>query len=73
MSELWQLTLQEAAQGLGSQQFTSVELTRSCLERIEQVEDRIKSYVTVVAVLALEQAAAADQRLAQGITSKSPA
>ena len=66
MTELWQLTLQAASQGLRSRQFTSVELTRSCLDRIAQVEERVKSFVTVVAEVALEQAAAADDRLARG-------
>ncbi|MFQ6029975.1 MAG: Asp-tRNA(Asn)/Glu-tRNA(Gln) amidotransferase subunit GatA, partial [Dehalococcoidia bacterium] len=66
MAELWQLTLHEASRGLQDKRFTSVELTQACLERIEQVEDRVKSFVTLVADLALEQAEAADQRRAQG-------
>ncbi|MCS6825922.1 MAG: amidase family protein, partial [Caldilinea sp.] len=47
-------------------EFSAVELTRSLLERIEQVEDQVKAYLTVTADLALEQAAAADARRRAG-------
>ena len=66
MSELWQLTIHEARSGLDGRAFSSVELTRSCLDRIRQVEDRVKSFVTVTEGLALQQAEAADRILAAG-------
>ena len=66
MSELWQLTIHEARSGLDDRAFSSVELTRSCLDRIRQVEDRVKSFVTVTEGLALQQAEAADRVLASG-------
>ena len=47
-------------------QTSSVELTEAFLERIRQVEDRVKSFVTVTADAALEQARAADARIASG-------
>ncbi|MDE2844253.1 MAG: Asp-tRNA(Asn)/Glu-tRNA(Gln) amidotransferase subunit GatA [Chloroflexota bacterium] len=66
MSELWQLTLHEARAGLDSGSFSAVDLARSCFERIGQVEDRVKAYVTLTESHALRQAEAADQTLAQG-------
>ena len=66
MSELWQLTLHEAQAGLDAGSFSAVELTRACFERIAQVEDRVKAYVTLTESHALQQAEAADQALAAG-------
>ncbi len=45
---------------------SSLELTGAFLERIEQVEDRVKAFVTVTGDAALEQARAADRRIASG-------
>ena len=58
------LTLHEAARLLRRREISSLELTRAVLDRIERVEPRVKSYVTVTAELALEQAHAADEALA---------
>ncbi len=69
MNELWQLTIHAAGEGLRRRKFSSVELTRSCLDRIEQVEDRVKSFVTVTEKVALEQAESADRILASGAVS----
>ena len=64
--ELWTLTLHEAREGLARRDFSSVELTRSCLTRIEQVESRVKAFVTVTGDIALSQAEQADRILASG-------
>jgi aspartyl-tRNA(Asn)/glutamyl-tRNA(Gln) amidotransferase subunit A len=64
--ELHRLTLHAAADGLRSGHFSSVELTQSLLDRIEAVDGRIGAYLTVTPDIALEQAAAADKRLAAG-------
>ena len=64
--ELWRLTLHEARDGLARRDFSSVELTRSCLSRIEQVEGQIKAFVTVTGDVALAQAEQADRALAAG-------
>ena len=69
MNELWQLTIHAAGEGLRRRDFSSVELTRSCLDRIGQVEDRVKSFVTVTEEVALEQAESADRILASGAAS----
>ncbi len=66
MPELWQLTIHAAREGLSARAFSSVELTRSCLDRIDRVEDRIKSFITITGDLALRQAGQADQILAAG-------
>ena len=64
--ELWQLTLHAARDGLARRDFSAVELTRSCLARIEQVESRVKAFITVTGDLALAQAEQADRILAAG-------
>ncbi len=60
------LTIHEAQQRLASREISSVELTRSCLDRIHQVEDRVKAFVTVTGDLALQQAQEADRRIKAG-------
>ena len=64
MTELYQLSISEARELLKARAISSTELTRSCLERIETVEERVKAYVTVTGEIALEQARRADERLA---------
>ena len=66
MSELWQLTLHEARAGLDAGSFSAVELARSCFERISQVEERVKAYVTLTVEHALKQAEAADKASVRG-------
>ncbi|MGH2364393.1 MAG: Asp-tRNA(Asn)/Glu-tRNA(Gln) amidotransferase subunit GatA [Chloroflexota bacterium] len=63
------LTIHEAAQRLRSRDISSVELTRAVLERLDAVDGRVRAFVTPTAELALEQARAADERLAAGDAS----
>ncbi|MCC7088910.1 MAG: hypothetical protein IT295_07140, partial [Dehalococcoidia bacterium] len=49
MSELWRLTAHEAHEGLRDEQFTSVELTQSVLDRIAAVEPKVHAYITLTA------------------------
>ena len=51
---------------LDSRKVSAVELTRAALDRIGQVEDRLKAFVTVTGDLALDQARKADRRIADG-------
>ena len=51
---------------LDRKEVSSVELTRSCLEHIEHVEGRVRSFITLTPDLALEQAETADRALANG-------
>ncbi len=57
------LSTHEAPKLLASKQLSSVELTRSVLERISKVESKVRAFVTVTEELALEQAKKADQRI----------
>ena len=65
-SELWQLTVAEAADRLARRDISSAELTNACLDRIAAVDDQLGAYLTVTAALARRQAAAADRRIAAG-------
>jgi aspartyl-tRNA(Asn)/glutamyl-tRNA(Gln) amidotransferase subunit A len=61
-----ELTIEEARRGLDNGEFTSVELTMACLNRIEQRNPEINAFITVTRELALEEAAAADVRINAG-------
>ena len=60
------LTIHEVRSLLDRRAVSSVELTKAVLERIGQVEDRVKAYVSVNEDLAIEQAEQADERIAKG-------
>ncbi|MDP3880344.1 MAG: Asp-tRNA(Asn)/Glu-tRNA(Gln) amidotransferase subunit GatA [Dehalococcoidales bacterium] len=62
----YHLTIHEAHRLLKEKHLSSVELTRSYLERIRQVEPQVKALVTVTDELALKQAEAADKLIAAG-------
>ena len=64
--ELAGLTAHEARTLLDGGEVTSVELTTAVLERISQVEDSVKAFVTVTDELAMRQAEQADVRIAAG-------
>jgi aspartyl-tRNA(Asn)/glutamyl-tRNA(Gln) amidotransferase subunit A len=59
-------TLAALAAGLKSRKFSSVELTRTCLARIEKNQPSLNALVTVTAESALAAASVADRRLAKG-------
>ncbi len=59
-------TLAELAAGLAARDFSSVELTRFYLERIERLDATINSFITLTPARALEQAAQADQHRQSG-------
>ncbi len=63
------MTIHEAHRLLKTKQLSSVELTRACLARIQQVEPRVHALVTVTDELALKQAQKADELLASGDAS----
>ncbi len=64
--QLTNLTIQEAHKLLTEKKISSVELTQATLDRIHEVDKKVRSYVTVTDDLALEQAKKADERIAQG-------
>ncbi len=70
MTSPHQLTLAELKQGLQDRKFSSVELTGYFLERITRLDPDLNSFITVDGERALEQARAADQRIAAGDTGE---
>ena len=66
MAELWRLSIHEASQRLQRREISSLELTRACLARIQQVEDQVQAYLTITEESALAQAREADKCLAAG-------
>ncbi|MEK7518094.1 MAG: Asp-tRNA(Asn)/Glu-tRNA(Gln) amidotransferase subunit GatA [Patescibacteria group bacterium] len=55
-----QLTINEAREGLQKRKFSSLELTKACLNQIKKLEPKINAFVTVCENEALEQAKKAD-------------
>jgi len=60
------LSIRQLAEGLRAKRFSSQELTRHFLKRIEQHDGKLNAFVTVCAESALKTAAEADARLAKG-------
>ncbi len=60
------LSIEDAHNQLTSRQISSVELTQACLDRIDAVEDRVQSFLTLTPETALAQAERADRMLAAG-------
>lgn len=59
-------TIAQLSAGLDAGEFSSEELTRALLERIEQFNPSLNAFITVTDEAALSQARAADQRRRQG-------
>jgi aspartyl-tRNA(Asn)/glutamyl-tRNA(Gln) amidotransferase subunit A len=66
MTELHHLTLAQLAAGLQKRQFSSVEVTRHFLDRIERLNPALNAMITVSGEQALATAAAADKKLGAG-------
>ena len=64
--QLNELTILQASKGLQKKDFSSVELTRACLDRIKNTDDEVKSFITVTKNYALLQAEKADQKIKSG-------
>lgn len=64
-TELHRMTVHEAQGLLATGDISSVALTRAVLEQIEQVDQHVKAYLTLVADRALEQAHEADAKFAE--------
>jgi len=60
-------TIAELSRALQSKQISSVELTQHYLNRIEQFDSKLNSFITVTHEQALNAAKQADQRIAQGV------
>ncbi|MGB9753174.1 amidase [Roseiflexus castenholzii] len=66
MSDLFRLTIADAADLLARREISAVELTSAHLDRIATHDTRLNSFITVTADRALAQARAADDELARG-------
>ncbi|HEY49523.1 MAG TPA: Asp-tRNA(Asn)/Glu-tRNA(Gln) amidotransferase subunit GatA [Dehalococcoidia bacterium] len=60
------LSIHEAHELLAKGEVSSVELTEAALQRIDEVEEKLRAFVTVTRELALEQARHADERIKSG-------
>lgn len=63
MTDLAKLTVESARAGLDKKEFSSVELTASCLDSIKRQEPTLNAFVTVLADDAIEAAKLADKEL----------
>jgi aspartyl-tRNA(Asn)/glutamyl-tRNA(Gln) amidotransferase subunit A len=64
--KLNELTIAKAFEGLRNKQFSSVEITTSCLEQIKRVDQSVKAFLTVDEDGALAAAKSADEKLSKG-------
>lgn len=62
----YELTMVQAMEKMDSGELSSVELTESCLKRIDQVEDKVKSFILHNSEAALEDAKQADIARSEG-------
>src|SRR6516165_7317647 len=61
-----ELTISELGEKLASREVSSREATQACLDRVKEVDSRIRAFISYDPADALAQADAADQRLASG-------
>jgi len=61
-----ELTIKEASEKLAKKEITSVELTEAVFNRIDKVESKVGSYITLCKEKALEMAKASDERRKTG-------
>jgi len=66
MKQLNELTIIEASDLLDKKEITSLDLVKSVLEKINQVEGKIKAYLLINKDEALKSAQQADERIQQG-------
>jgi aspartyl-tRNA(Asn)/glutamyl-tRNA(Gln) amidotransferase subunit A len=67
VSELWALTVREAADGLARREFSAVDLLESTLRRLHETEAAVHAYVTLMVDSARAEATAADAELRRGV------
>ena len=65
-TELHFLTIHQAGELIRNGELSPVELTRACLERIEQTDDRLHSFILLLADEALKQARVAESESLRG-------
>jgi len=62
----YELTIAQAVKEMAAGEFTAVELTESCLDRIEKIDKKLQAFITVDREGALSQAIAADKERSAG-------
>ena len=72
MTALPDLTLHQALAGLHAGDFSSLELIQSCLARIEQLDGRLHSFLTLLPEKALQMAKTADEQIHQNRKNNQP-
>jgi aspartyl-tRNA(Asn)/glutamyl-tRNA(Gln) amidotransferase subunit A len=61
-----QLTIKNAKEGLKAKKFSSVEITKACLEQIKKHNPSLNAFITVAEKEALKQAKEADELISNG-------
>lgn len=61
--QLTDLTIEEAHKGLVENKFSALELTKDCLARIKNIDGKVKSFITITAEKALNEAKEADKEI----------
>ena len=69
MTDLVELTVAEALDGLAKKEFSAVELTQAHIKEMDKARE-LNAYVTETPELALERAKASDERRAKGTAGK---
>ncbi|MDO8460821.1 MAG: Asp-tRNA(Asn)/Glu-tRNA(Gln) amidotransferase subunit GatA [bacterium] len=64
--KLNQLSITEAKEGLKQKKFSSLELTKACLERIKLVDPKINAFITICENESLDKAKWTDKQLSNG-------
>jgi aspartyl-tRNA(Asn)/glutamyl-tRNA(Gln) amidotransferase subunit A len=72
MTNLTDLSIDEARDLLRRRQISSVELTQAMLDQIIALDNEVKAYLTLTPEMALEQAADADRRWAEAPADEQP-
>lgn len=63
--QLNKLTIKESLEGLQKKEFSAVELTQACLDKIDVVDKDLNTFITVTGKQALKQADGADKLIAE--------
>lgn len=66
------LTIKKAQEGLRNKDFSSVELTKACIDQIKRTDDKLNVFVTLTEEEALKSAEEADKLLLQGVVLQRP-
>ncbi|OGL68668.1 aspartyl/glutamyl-tRNA amidotransferase subunit A [Candidatus Uhrbacteria bacterium RIFCSPLOWO2_01_FULL_47_24] len=67
MPKLNELTIAQAHEGLKKKEFSSQELTKACVDRIYEVDEKVNAFLTVTEKEALAQANVVDKKIKAGV------